>query len=71
MNNFLLEQQQKLERIAILIEFIHSHPESRELKRAMAVKMALEVESYSKINKLLGINKSCITNWNSFSGKIA
>ncbi|MDF5722728.1 MAG: helix-turn-helix domain-containing protein [Rhizonema sp. PD37] len=63
MNNFLLEQQQKSERIAILTEFIHSHPEARELKRAIAVKMALQGKPYSKITKVLAMNKSCITNW--------
>ena len=63
MNNFLREQQKKSERIAILTEFIHSHPEARELKRAIAVKMALQGEPYSNITKLLGMNKSCITNW--------
>jgi putative transposase len=63
MRNFLLEQQQKEEKIAILTGFIHSNPEARELKRALAVKMALEGEAYSKITKLLGINKSYITIW--------
>ena len=63
MRNFLLEQQQKEERIAILTGFIHSNPEARELKRALAVKMALQGEAYSKITKLVGINKSCITIW--------
>jgi putative transposase len=61
MRNFLLEQQQKEERIAILTGFIHSNPEARELKRALAVKKALEGEAYSKISKLLWINKSYIT----------
>ncbi|MBN3887323.1 IS630 family transposase [Nostoc sp.] len=63
MKNFLLEQQQKSERIGILTEFIHSHPEARELKRAIAVKMVLQGEPYSQITKLVGMNKSCITNW--------
>ena len=63
MNNFLLEQQQKSERIAILTEFIQSSPEARELKRAIAVKMALQGEPYSKITKVLGMHKSCITIW--------
>ena len=63
MKNFLLEQQQKEERIGILTKFIQSNPEARELKRAMAVKMALQGEAYSKITQLLGINKSCITTW--------
>ena len=63
MKNFLLEQQQKSERTAILTEFIHSNPEARELKRAIAVKMAIESEPYSNITKLLGMHKSCITIW--------
>ncbi len=63
MKNFLLEQQQKEEKIAILTEFIQSNPEARELKRAVAVKMALQGEPYSKITQLLGVNKSGITTW--------
>ena len=61
MNNFLLEYQQKVEKIAILTEFISGNPEPRELKRALAVKMALGNQPYSHITNLLGINKSCIT----------
>lgn len=63
MHNFLLEQQQKEEKIAILAAFIHSNPDARELKRAIAVKMAIENEPYSNITKLLGMHKSCITTW--------
>ncbi len=63
MNNFLLEQKQKDDKIAILTEFIQSNPEARELKRALAIKMAVEGEPYSKISKLVGIHKSCITTW--------
>jgi putative transposase len=63
MKNFLLEQQQLEERITILTEFIQSNPEARELKRALAVKMALQGELYSNITKLLGMHKSCITIW--------
>ena len=65
MKNFLLERQQKAEKISLLTSFIHSNPEARELKRALAVKMALEGEPYSKITKLLGMHKSCITTWTS------
>jgi len=61
MKNFLLEQQQKAEKINLLAKFIQSNPEARELKRALTVKMALEGEAYSKITKLLGMHKSCIT----------
>ena len=63
MNNFLLEHQQKVEKIALLTEFISGNPEPRELKRALAVKMALGNQPYFHIANLLGINKSCITYW--------
>lgn len=63
MRNFLLEQQQKAEKIAILTQFIQSNPEGRELKRAVAVKMALQGEPYDKISKLLDMHKSSISIW--------
>ena len=63
MRNFLLEDQLHAERIILLREFIQSNPDARELKRALAVKMALQGEPYSQIKKLLGIHPSCITNW--------
>ena len=63
MKNFLLEQKQKAERIALLTEFIQSNPDPREVKRALAVKMALQGEPYSGITKLLGMHKSSITQW--------
>lgn len=63
MKKFLLEQQQLEERLAILTEFIHSNTEAREFKRAVAVKMALSGEPYSKITNLVGMDKSCITIW--------
>ncbi len=63
MKNFLLEQQQKDEKIAILTQFIGSKPEARELKRALAVKMALQDTPYAKITELVGIHKTCITTW--------
>ncbi len=63
MKNFLLEQQQKAEKIAILTQFIQSNPEARELKRAMAVKMVLQGEPYSKITNLLDMHKSSISIW--------
>ena len=63
MKNFLLERQKKAERIALLSEFIKSNPDARELKRALAVEMALAGEPYGKISQLLGMPKSCITLW--------
>ena len=58
MKNFLLEQQQKDEKIAILNQFIGSKPEARELKRALAVKMALQGTPYAKITELLGLQRT-------------
>jgi len=63
MENFLLEQQQLAERISILTEFIQTNPSARELKRALAVKLALQSTPYAKITTLLGMHKSCITKW--------
>lgn len=63
MKNFLLEQQQKEEKIAILNSFIQGNPDGRELKRALAVKMALEGKPYAKITELVGLHKSSITTW--------
>ncbi len=63
MRNFLLEDQRRAERIALLTKFIETNPDARELKRALAVKMALQGEPYSQIKKLLGMQLSCITNW--------
>ena len=63
MKNFLLEQQQKEERLSILTEFIQSNPDARELKRAVAVKMALLSEPYLKITKMVGMHKSWTTTW--------
>ncbi len=63
MKNFLLEQQQKDEKIAVLTQFIGSKPEARELKRALAVKMALQGTLYAKITELVGMHKTCITTW--------
>lgn len=63
MKNFLLEQQQQSEKIAILTSFIQSNPEPREMKRALAVKMVLQSEPYSNITQLLGMHKSSITTW--------
>jgi hypothetical protein len=46
MDNFLLIQKQKDEEIASLDSLIKSNPDLRELKRALAVKMAIEEESH-------------------------
>lgn len=63
MHNFLLEQKIKNEEIDSLELFIKSNPEARELKRALAVKMALQGNPYKKISQLLGVSKFFISNW--------
>ena len=61
--DFLLENRHCAERIALLTKFIETNPDARELKRALAVKMALQREPHSQIKKFLGMHPSCITNW--------
>ncbi len=63
MKNFLLESQQKAENINQLTEFIQENKNPRELKRALAVKMALLGKPYSQISNLLGMHFSSITSW--------
>jgi putative transposase len=63
MDYFLIAEQKKTEMISILGEFIRSNPDARELKRALAVKMALEGKPYTDITRLLEINKSFISYW--------
>lgn len=48
---------------AVLSEFIQSNPEARELKRALAVKLALAGEAYAEITELVGLHKSSISKW--------
>lgn len=49
--------------IAVLSEFIESNPDARELKRALAVKLALAGKPYAQITSLLGLHKSSISTW--------
>ena len=46
-----------------LDELIKSNPNSRELKRALAVKLALQGWKYSRIATTLNVSKSFITKW--------
>ncbi|MCT7953047.1 IS630 family transposase [Ancylothrix sp. C2] len=46
-----------------LDELIKSNPDSRELKRALAVKLALQGWKYSMIATTLNVSKSFITKW--------
>ncbi|MEN9215514.1 MAG: helix-turn-helix domain-containing protein [Gloeomargarita sp. DG02_3_bins_56] len=49
--------------VSLLREFIRSNPDARELKRALAVRMALEEKPYAEIAQFLEVNKSFITVW--------
>jgi len=53
----------KPEMVALLGEFIRSTSDARELKRALAVKMAIEGKPYAEIVELLEVYKSFITRW--------
>ncbi len=46
-----------------LIKFIKTRPDSRELKRALAVKLALEEYSYLKIQSIINVSLGFITKW--------
>lgn len=49
--------------IEILKDFINSNPDSRELKRALAVKLALEGYLYQSIKKILSVSVGFISKW--------
>ncbi len=46
-----------------LIKFIKSRTDSRELKRAIAVKLVLEQYSYLKIQSIINVSLGFITKW--------
>ena len=63
MDNFLLAGKVKDEEIAKLESFIKSNPDARELKRGLAVKMAIQEYPYKKISQLLGVSSFSISDW--------
>jgi transposase len=63
MHNFLLIQKQKDEEIASLDTLIKSNPDPRELKRALAVKMAIEGQAHKNIAQLLGVSQYFVADW--------
>ena len=46
-----------------LTDFIQANPDSRELKRALAVQMAKQNLAYSKIKEILQVSMSFISKW--------
>ena len=63
MYNFPLERKLKDKEIAALESLIESNPDARELKRGLAVKMAIEEYPYQRITQLLGVSSFCISDW--------
>lgn len=63
MNNLQLEQKEKKKEIAELESLIKSNLDSRELKRALAVKMAIEGKFYHEISKILGVSEFFVGYW--------
>ena len=62
MYNFSRAEQVKYEEIAQLESFIKSNPDPRELKRGLAVKMAIQAYPYKRISQLLGVSRACWKN---------
>ena len=56
MNNLQLPQKDREKEIAFLDSFIKSDIDARELKRAIAVKMALSGNVYHEIRHILGVS---------------
>ena len=63
MYSFSLERKLKDEEIAALESLIESNPDVRELKRGLAVKMAIEEYPHQRITQLLGVSSFCISDW--------
>jgi transposase len=54
------EREMQIER---LINFINTNGDSREMKRALAVKLALEGYAYRAINKILNVSQGYVSKW--------
>jgi putative transposase len=63
MDNPLIKQQEEYNKIAELVDLINSNPDSRELKRALAVKMSIDGHPDRTIVQLLGISQNFIRDW--------
>ncbi|PSP34976.1 MAG: hypothetical protein BRC57_09745 [Cyanobacteria bacterium QS_8_48_54] len=56
-------KQTRINSITLLEDFIKDHPSGKELKRALAVKLALENYSYRDIQSILNVSLGFITKW--------
>jgi putative transposase len=62
-NNLQLPQKDMEKEIPQLESFIKSDIDARELKRAIAVRMALEGKLYQEISKMLGVSEFFVGYW--------
>ena len=53
----------KVQRIQLLKDFIKSQPNEKEMKRALAVKLAEEDYKYRQISKILEVSVGFISKW--------
>ena len=58
-----LRKRQKMNIIDELNDFINQTKESKEIKRALAVKMTLSGKSYHEVKELLNVSHSFISEW--------
>ena len=58
-----LRKRQKMNIIDKLNDFINQTKESKEIKRALAVKMTLSGKSYHEVKELLNVSHSFISEW--------
>ena len=63
MNNLQLPQKDMKKEIPQLESFIKSDIDARELKRAIAVRMALSGKLYYEISKMLGVSEFFVGYW--------
>jgi len=63
MNNLQLPLKDMEKEITQLESFIKSDIDARELKRAIAVRMAIEGKLYHEISKILGVSKFFVGYW--------
>jgi putative transposase len=59
-----VNQNEKERQIKDLINFINSNGESREMKRALAVKLALQGYVYRAIENILNVSQGYVSKWN-------
>ena len=63
MNNLQLPQKDMEKERATLECFIKSNLDVRELKRAIAVRMAISCKLYHEISKILGVSEFFVGYW--------